>query len=150
MNLEELKDLTFRHLCKFEDVKTKICSVKDVESSRGLSLELEKHFNEARWHLVAVNDELMKRHEENGHVLRQVGELEKKYEDCRVMLERVSLPGEQGSLQNSQGEGDSTQRISDSPSSGFSLPGEQGRLQNSHSVMWKRRVFASFPLPLSP
>ena len=114
MSLEDLKDRTFRHLCKFEDVKTKIGSVKDVEASRGLSLELEKHFDTARSHLLEVNDELMKRHEENGHVLRQVGELEKKYEDCRVMLERVSLPGEQGSLQNSQGEGDSSQKLPDS------------------------------------
>ena len=131
MQLEELKDRTFHHLCKFEDVKTKICSLKDVELSRGLSLELEKHFNEARSHLLAVNNELMKRHEENGHVIRQLLELEKKYEDCRVVLERVSLPEEQGSLQDSQGEGDRSQRLPDSPSSEFSLSGEQGSLQNS-------------------
>ena len=46
-------------------------------------------------------------------------------------LKRVSSSGEQGSLQNSPGEGDRSQRLPDSPSSWFSLSGEQGSLKNS-------------------
>ena len=42
-----------------------------------------------------------------------------------------NLSGEQGSLRDSQGEGDRSQRLPDSPSSWFSLSGEQGSLKNS-------------------
>ena len=42
-----------------------------------------------------------------------------------------SLSGEQGSLHDSQGEGDRSQRLPDSTSSEFSSSGEQGSLQNS-------------------
>ena len=102
MSLENLKDRAFWHLSKFEDVKGKMHSVRDVGVSRDLSLELEQHFNEAKSHLLEVNAEILRRNEENDHVIRQVLGLEKEYENCRNMLKRVSLTGEQGSFQTSQ------------------------------------------------